>query len=154
LRERGERVSYPDLPEPFDPQPDDWMAALQRELAAMEGERIVLCHSLACLLWLLNARAGAVAVAERVLLVAPPRTDEFPAVVRFQADGVTAANVARAAGQTLMFWGEPDPYCPQTAPVAFAGLFPDAQHFPGGGHLNSDAGYGPFPEVERWALGG
>jgi hypothetical protein len=119
----------------------------------MEGERIVLCHSLACLLWLLNARAGAADAAERVLLVAPPSTAEIEAVARFRADGVTASDVARAAGETLMFWGEPDPYCPQTAPVAFAGLFPAAKHFPGGGHLNPDAGYGRFPEVEHWALG-
>jgi serine hydrolase len=119
----------------------------------MQGERIVLCHSLACLLWLLNARAAAVDVAERVLLVAPPCTDEVAAVVRFRADGVTAGDVARAARETVMFWGEPDPYCPPTAPVAFAGLFRDSMHFPGGGHLNPEAGYGPFPEVERWALG-
>jgi serine hydrolase len=151
LRERGERVSYPDLPEPFDPQPDDWLAALQTELAAMDGERIVICHSLACLLWLRHARDGGDAV-DRILLVAPPCTDDVPAVVRFRPDGATAADVERAAGETLMFWGEPDPYCPATAPVAFAGLFPRARAFPGRGHLNPDAGYGPFPEVEAWAL--
>jgi uncharacterized protein len=152
LRERGETVRYPDLPEPFDPRPEDWLAALQPELAALQGERIVLCHSLACLLWLLNARSGASDVAERVLLVAPPCTDEVEAVVRFRADGVTAADVARAAPETLMFWGEPDPYCPRGAGVAFDGLFPQSRLFPGRGHLNPDAGYGPFPEVEAWAL--
>jgi uncharacterized protein len=146
-------VSYPDLPEPFDPQPDAWLAALQPELAALEGERIVLCHSLGCLLWLLNARAGATDVADRVLLVAPPCTDEVEPVVRFRPDGATAADVERAAGSTLMLWGEPDPYCPETAAKAFAGLFADTRSFPGGGHLNTDAGYGPWPEVERWALG-
>jgi predicted alpha/beta hydrolase family esterase len=65
-------VSFPELPDPFDPHPDAWLEALQPELAALEGERVVLCHSLACLLWLLNARAGATDVADRVLLVAPP----------------------------------------------------------------------------------
>jgi predicted alpha/beta hydrolase family esterase len=147
-------VRYPDLPDPYDPKPDDWLAALQPELAALEGERIVLCHSLGCLLWLLNARAGATKVADRVLLVAPPCTDEVEAVVRFKADGVTAADVERAAGDTLMFWGDPDPYCPATAPAAFEGLFKHVKGFPGGGHLNTDAGYGPWPEVEDWALEG
>jgi predicted alpha/beta hydrolase family esterase len=147
-------VSYPDLPEPFDPQPDDWLSALDHGLGAMDGERIVLCHSLACLLWLLTARAGAADAANRVLLVAPPCTDEVEAVVRFRADGVTAPDVQRAAGETLMFWGDPDPYCPQTAGVAFDGLFTHTKRFPGGGHLNSEAGYGPWPEVEGWALGG
>jgi uncharacterized protein len=119
----------------------------------MEGERVVLCHSLACLLWLLNARAGATDVADRVLLVAPPCTDEVEAVVRFRADGVTAADVERAAGETLMFCGSPDPYCPGSALRAFSGLFPNAIAVPGGGHVNTDAGYGPWPAVEQWALG-
>lgn len=152
LRERGERVSYPDLPDPCDPRPEEWLAALQTELAALEGERIVLCHSLACLLWLLNARAGASNVADRVLLVAPPWTEKVEQVVRFDPRGVTAADLARAAGETLMLWSEPDPYCPPTAPVAFPGLFGDARHIPGGGHLNADAGYGPWPLVEDWSL--
>ena len=152
LRRRGERVSFPDLPNPYDPQPDEWLAALRPELAALDGERVVLCHSLACLLWLLNARAGATDVADRVLLVAPPCTDEVEAVVRFRPDGVTAADVERAAGETLMFWGDDDPYCERTAAVAFAGLFAHTRRFEGGAHLNTDAGYGPWPEVERWAL--
>jgi predicted alpha/beta hydrolase family esterase len=148
-------VRYPDLPDPYDPEPDAWLTALQPELAALEGERIVVCHSLACLLWLLNARDGAanVAVADRVLLVAPPCTDEVEAVVRFRPDGVTAEHVARAAAQTLMFCGTPDPYCPQTAIRAFPELFPQAICVPGAGHVNTDAGYGAWPAVEQWALG-
>ena len=114
----------------------------------------MLCHSLACLLWLLNARAGATDVADRVLLVAPPCTDEIEPVVRFRPDDVTPADVERAAGETLMLWGEPDPYCPAGAGVAFDGLFANAKRFPGAGHLNTDAGYGPWPEVENWALRG
>jgi predicted alpha/beta hydrolase family esterase len=102
---------------------------------------------------MLNARAGATDAADRVLLVAPPCTDEVAAVVRFRPDGVTAGDLDRAARETLMFWGDPDPYCPATAPVAYDGVFTNTENFPGGGHLNTDAGYGPFPEVERWALG-
>ncbi|MEA2493895.1 MAG: serine hydrolase [Thermoleophilaceae bacterium] len=153
MRARGERVSYPDLPEPFDPQPNEWLAALQPALEALEGERIVLCHSLACLLWLLNAREGATDAADRVLLAAPPCTSEVEQVVRFQPDGVTPDDVERAAGSTLMLWSEPDPYCLATAPVAFDGLFTNMKRIPDAGHLNTDAGYGPWPEVEEWALG-
>jgi len=146
-------VSYPELPDAYDPQPDRWLAALQRELAALEGERIVLCHSLACLLWLLNARAGATAVADRVLLVAPPCTDEVDAVVRFRADGVTAEHVRVAARSTRMLCSDADPYCPAGAPAIFGEpLELDYSVIRGGGHLNTDAGYGPWPDVEAWAL--
>jgi predicted alpha/beta hydrolase family esterase len=152
LRERGENVRYPDLPDPFDPRPGEWLAALQPELAALEGERIVVCHSLGCLLWLLNARDGARDVADRVLLVAPPCTNEVEPVVRFRPNGVTAGDVDAAAGETLMLWSEPDPYCPASAAVAFEAVFRNARLIPDRGHLNADAGFGPWPEVEDWAL--
>jgi predicted alpha/beta hydrolase family esterase len=147
-------VRYPDLPEPFDPQPDEWLAALRPELDALEGERIVLCHSLACLLWMLHAREGANGAADRVLLVAPPCTDAIAAVARFRPDGVTAEHLLTAAGATRMLCSEVDPYCPRGAAVVFGDpLALDYEVIPGGGHLNTDAGYGAWPDVERWALG-
>jgi uncharacterized protein len=155
LRERGENVRYPELPDPFDPKPDEWLAALQPELAALDGERIVLCHSLACLLWLLNARDGASDAAERVLLVAPPCTDEVEQVARFRPDGVTAEHVRAAANVTRMVCSDEDPYCPAGAAAVFGDpLQLHYQVLPRAGHLNTDAGFGPWPEVEAWALGG
>jgi predicted alpha/beta hydrolase family esterase len=146
-------VRYPHLPEPFDPQPDEWLAALRPELAALEGERTVLCHSLACLLWLLHARAGGEPV-DRVLLVAPPCSGDVPAVVRFQPDGVTPEQVRAAAGSTRMVCApDGDPYCPPGAPNVFGSLVTATDVIDGGGHLNTDAGYGPWPAVEQWAVG-
>lgn len=146
-------MSYPAFPDPYDPQPDAWLALLGRELDAMGGERIVLCHSLACLLWLRYARDGARDAASRVLLVAPPCVREVPAIDRFWPAEVTAEDVRHSCGSTLMLWSKPDPYCPASAPKALPGLFEHAIEIPGGGHLNSDAGYGAWPAVEQWALG-
>jgi predicted alpha/beta hydrolase family esterase len=147
-------VSYPDLPDPFDPQPEAWLAVLAGELAAMGGERIVLCHSLACRLWLLHARGGAVDAAERVLLVAPPCLDEVPAIVRFSAEGVVADDVRRAARVTRMLCSDADPYCPAGAAAVYGDpLELDYEVIPERGHLNPDAGFGPWPAVEEWALG-
>jgi uncharacterized protein len=146
-------VRYPELPDPFDPKPDEWLAALGPELAALDGERIVLCHSLACLLWMLNARDGAADVADRVLLVAPPCTDEVEQVVRFRPHGVDAGHLRAAAQVTRMLCSDVDPYCPAGAASTFGDpLELDFEVITGGGHLNSDAGYGPWPEVEAWAL--
>ncbi len=147
-------MSYPDLPDPFDPDPDVWLAVLRSELAAMEGERIVLCHSLACRLWLLHARAGAEHAADRVLLVAPPCVDDIEQVVRFDTYGVTADDVRRAAPVTRMLCSDADPYCPVGAAAVYGEpLELDYELIPGAGHLNPDAGYGPFPAAEEWALG-
>ena len=148
-------MRYPDLPEPFDPQPDEWLAALEPELAALDGERIVLCHSLGCLLWLLNARDGAKDAADRVLLVAPPCALDIEPIRRFWPKGVEAEHVRAAAGQTRMLCSDADAYCPEGAASTFGiPLELDYEVIPGGGHLNTDAGYGPWPEVEEWALSG
>lgn len=112
----------------------------------------MLCHSLGSLLWLLHARAGGER-ADRVLLVAPPCTDEVPAVVRFRPHGLTAAHVRAAAGETRMMCSDADPYCPAGAAASFGDpLELDYAVIAGGGHLNVDAGYGPWPAVEAWAL--
>jgi uncharacterized protein len=147
-------VRYPDLPDPFDPQPAGWLTALRAVLAEMSGERVVLCHSLACLLWMLHARdREAAGSADRVLLVAPPCRTDVPAIPRFWPTGVDAAALERAAPATLTVCSDDDPYCPATAERAFPGMFTSVHRIAGGAHLNTDAGYGPWPWVEEWALG-
>lgn len=90
-----------------------------------------------------------------MLLVAPPCTAEVEPVVRFRPDGVTADQVRAAAAATRMLCSDADSYCPAGAAAVFGEpLALDYELIPGGGHLNTDAGYGPWPDVERWALGG
>ena len=154
LRERGERVSYPNLPDPFDPHPADWLRALDDELALL-GRPVVLCHSLACLLWLrAAARPNDAPLAERVLLVAPPWREDIEQVARFLDHGARARDVTRAAGETLIVCSDDDPYNPRGALDTFVEpLGVPAHVIPGAGHVNSDAGYGAWPDVEAWALG-
>ena len=60
----------------------------------------------------------------------------------------------RAAAQTTrMLCSDLDSYCPAGAASTFGEpLELDYEVIPGGGHLNADAGYGPWPEVESWSL--
>ena len=153
LRERGERVSYPHLPDPFDPHPADWLRALDDELSVLD-EPVVICHSLACLLWLRAAARPTGRLASRVLLVAPPYRDDLPPVARFLDHGARARDVTRSAGETLILCSDDDPYCPPGAVTTYAEPLGIPAHVvPGGGHLNPDAGYGEWPDVEAWALG-
>jgi predicted alpha/beta hydrolase family esterase len=153
LQARGERVSYPDLPEPFDPHPDAWRDAVEAELGGLD-EPVVLCHSLACLLWLRLATDGKGRRAERVLLVAPPAFPELAPVARFEPDGVVAADVGRAAGETLLVCSDNDPYCPPGAVATYAEPLDIRAHVIGGaGHINPETGYGEWPAVEQWTLG-
>ena len=151
LRADAERVAYPDLPDAELPSLAAWRAALDGELAALPAGQVVLvCHSLACLLYLHHVADGG-APADRVLLVAPPSEtaglaeieDFFPVPLPALADGAR------------MVCSDDDPYCPEGA----AGLYGEPLGVPvdvlqGRRHLNPEAGYGPWPAVEAWCLDG
>jgi uncharacterized protein len=151
LKADSERVAYPDLPDPDLPSPHAWRGVLDGELAALPaGDRIVICHSLACLLWLHHVAEGG-AQADRLLLVAPPS----------QAAGLHEIDaffpVPRPALQrgARLVCSDDDPYCPEGADTLYAGpLGVPADVIAGGGHLNPEAGYGPWPAVEAWCLDG
>src|SRR3954454_6180687 len=70
-------VRFPDLPDADAPRLAAWLETLEREVTEGAG---VICHSLACLLWMHHlAREGR--AAQRVLLVAPPSRAGAPEVL-------------------------------------------------------------------------
>lgn len=86
LRTEGEVVLYPQLPDTDEPRLDRWLELLEAELAQLgDAERVVVCHSLGCLLWLQDAARNASAQqVDRVLLVAPPSPSVlWPAISGF-----------------------------------------------------------------------
>ena len=154
LAERGVEVVFPDLPDEDDPQPDAWERKLASVLDGLGAEPVVLAHSLGCVLWLRHASRADGRLAERVLLVAPPATEELAAVVRFKPARLHPERVRAACPTTRVAYSDGDPYNPAGALATHAeplGL--PADLIPGAGHLNLEAGYGPWPDVERWALG-
>jgi predicted alpha/beta hydrolase family esterase len=159
LRERGARVSFPELADKDAPVPLVWEEQLRTELAALAegaGERVVVCHSLGSVSWLRNAAHVEPAHApDRVLLVAPPcGSYGLEEMAEFFPVGADRASVAAAAGQTLLVCSDNDPYCPEGAEGVYGEPLGIATEvIPGGEHLNYDAGYGPWPHVEAWCLG-
>jgi uncharacterized protein len=158
LRASGERVSLPVLPDSEAPRLQHWHHALEAELPAMEGERVVLCHSLGCILWLhhVSDHPGPEPVAERVLLVAPPSpATSAPELRSFFPVPLDADAVRRAsAGGTRLVCSDDDPYCPEGASGAYGSpLELPVDLLTRHGHLNPDSGHGPWPAVEAWARG-
>ncbi|HEU0183300.1 MAG TPA: alpha/beta hydrolase [Agromyces mariniharenae] len=170
LEARGAGVRYPQLPEPDEPALDDWLRALDTELAGTDPATLtVVAHSLGCLLWLAHASrraeaAGAVGVAplaRRVVLVAPPAPDVIRGIPEIAAfapasddEGLRTALAASAAERTTIVAGDEDPYCPDGAERTYAVPLGAAfVEVGGGGHLTIDDGFGPFPLVRDLVSG-
>jgi predicted alpha/beta hydrolase family esterase len=150
LRADNERVAYPDLPDADMPSLHAWREALNGEFVAQpEAETVLVCHSLACLLYLHHVNDGG-AQADRVLLVAPPSEDvDLPQIASFFPAPLPTLQVG-----ARLVCSDNDPYCPEGAAALYGEpLGIPVDMLPGGGHLNPDAGYGPWPAVEAWCLG-
>ncbi len=154
----GHEVRYPQFPSPDEPVPAEWTALLRSELAALGadgGERVLVCHSLAVLLWWQVAPSLGALQPDRVLLVAPPAADVlrgFPEVAAFAPPGIEAAELPTDLRARVRFVAaDDDPYFPGGAAALYADRFGlDADVVPGGRHLDLPAGYGSWPSVLAW----
>lgn len=156
LRARGEQVLYPQLPRPDEPLLDEWIERLEGELAQLgDGERVVICHSLSCLLWAHAASSlGDRLRATRLMWVAPPGPSAFvQAIATFAPNGLDADAIAATAPMRRLVCAHDDPQCPERADDCYGSLGFSSHVLPGAGHIDPDAGYGAWPAIERWALG-
>jgi predicted alpha/beta hydrolase family esterase len=157
LRSAGEQVLYPQFPDPDQPSLEKWVQLLQAELTQLgSGERVVIAHSLAVPLWLHAAQLlQPQEKADRVLLVAPPSPavlTGFAEVAAFGAVPQDRRSVARASAATRLVRSDDDPYCPEGADIAYTDLGLDCDVIQGGGHLDPDSGYGPWPSMLSWCM--
>ncbi|GAA4912578.1 RBBP9/YdeN family alpha/beta hydrolase [Streptomonospora salina] len=156
LREGGEQVFYPQLPDPDRPALGAWTEAIEAESAMMRGERIVVCHSLACTAWLhLAAARGGAPPADRLLLVAPPGPSAFSweAIAPFSAASLDPAGLRLSEATPRLVCSDDDPYCPEGADEVFGRpLGCDVDTLAGAGHLAVPDGYGAWPAVHTWCI--
>jgi predicted alpha/beta hydrolase family esterase len=87
--------------------------------------------------------------------VAPPSLGSgVAAIAPFFPLPIDPDAVARAAAETRLVCSDNDPYCPEGAGALYGeplGL--STEILPGAGHVNTDAGYGPWPDLEAWCYG-
>jgi predicted alpha/beta hydrolase family esterase len=157
LERRGERVVYPQLSNPDAPDYDDWVGELRGHLAALgdADERVAICHSMSCLLWLKCAGTGK-GVVDRLLLVAPPDSAKLPpGGADFRVDlppGFDGQAVrASVRAPIRIACSDADPYNPAGGGAMYAeAIGAEVDVLPGGGHVAIDDGYGPWAAVDEW----
>ncbi|GAA1683598.1 hypothetical protein GCM10009830_33560 [Glycomyces endophyticus] len=154
LRGRGEQVFYPQLPDTDRPSLEAWVEAVLAELELMRGEKVVVCHSLACTTWL-HVSAAVPAAADRLLLVSPPGPGVFDwdVIAGFDPAALDLGRLKLAAATPRLACSDNDPYCPEGAEAVFGGpLGCDVDLLPGAGHITYDDGYGNWPSALAWCL--
>ncbi|EQD87368.1 hypothetical protein A8924_1760 [Saccharopolyspora erythraea NRRL 2338] len=153
-------VEMPALPDPDHPDRDEWLPVLRARLAAVpaDAELVVAAHSCGVALWLHHAVTigGQTRRADRVLLVAPPDPQwQHPDAAGIVPYPLDARALRKAGGVTRMVAGTGDPYLSMRKAHRLAeALQIELDVIPDGEHLNTDAGYGPWPSMLSWALYG
>jgi len=139
-------VDHPDLPE--------WLAALRATLAELPTDGCdVVAHSLGAVLWLHHVTdPGDSPRAARVALVAPPSpATSFPEIAAFFPPPMDVDALRRGADGTVLVAGDDDQYLPEGVGAAYGlPLRIATTVVPGGGHLNTESGYGEWPAVLDW----
>jgi predicted alpha/beta hydrolase family esterase len=127
-----------------------WTRVLDATIRRTPAPVVILAHSIGCLATIFAVTAAPVAA---MVLVAPAdaeRADAPGALHTFTPIPMEPLNVP-----ALVFASDSDPYCGLDRALAFAGAWKaDLEIVTGGGHINADAGFGPWPDgwlmVDMW----
>jgi hypothetical protein len=125
-----------------------WVKTLEETIGRTPAPVVVLAHSIGCMATIFAMQAAPVAA---VVLVAPADAE------RSNAPG--ALHTFRPipmepfATPALLVASDSDPYCTLERAEAFAQAWKaDLEIVHGGGHINADAGFGPWPD--GWGMVG
>lgn len=126
------------------PHCDDWVAAIERALAASGPQTLIVAHSLGCLA-VARLRSGVAGA----LLVALPDPDgpAFPAAAR----GFAPVPETRLPFPSIVVASDDDPYAQPTHAQRYATAWGSRLHRIGmRGHINAASGLGDWPQ--GWQL--
>jgi predicted alpha/beta hydrolase family esterase len=130
-----------------EPVCDEWVAALDAAIVAAAQPVVLVAHSLGCLTVAHHARRHARAV-RGALLVAPPNADDptfSPAIKGFRPiprEPLPFPSIVVAADDDWYM----DPDTARALAAAWGSRFVLLEK---AGHINADAGFGPWPAGER-----
>lgn len=154
LRAAGRTTLRPSFADLDNPDLADWLGALRAALQTLpSGGFDVVAHSLGAVLWLHHVvGAGDASRPARVLLVSPPSPQTaIVEIAAFYPPPLDSAAVQRAAGGTVLVAGDDDPYLAEGIDAAYGQpLRLSPTIIPGGGHLSTNSGYGPWPTALDW----
>ena len=127
------------------PLRDEWVAELDAAIAACEGPPVLLAHSLGCMLVVQWAQSGSPLTIAGVMLVAPSdvEAESYP----IHPNGFTPIPQVPLPFPSLLVASTNDEYADIGRSRAWAQAWgSELVELGDAGHINGDAGYGPWPE--------
>lgn len=132
------------------PQREPWVSTLVRTIQQSPQPVVVLAHSVGCLAAVMALESVRPAA---LVLVAPADAERAGAPEALQS--FAPIPMQRLPVPALLIASDNDAYCSLDRARSFAQAWhADLEIVAGGGHINSDAGFGPWPEgwqmIGRW----
>lgn len=149
VRSMGHRALVPMLPTPRNQSLESWRTAFESQVGTLTPNMILVGHSLgpAFIFHLLQASRNAVTATFLVsAFVGQLGNDEFDRLNKsFFVSDFDWTSIKRNGGKVYFYHGDDDPYVALDSCRAIARML-DAplKVIPGGGHLNTAAGFGQF----------
>lgn len=138
-------VSFPVLGDPDFPKKDVWMSELKQHLKEFQPD-VVICHSLANILWFHMCNDEDIKVVKKLFLVAPPSIDcEIDELKEFfPLNPPKNLN----ANEVLLITSTNDQYMTTDEAQALQkSLNVKMIVLENAGHINADSGYGKWPWI-------
>lgn len=143
-------VSFPLLDNPHFPSKNRWMRQVKALLSDFQPD-VVVCHSLANILWFHLCHEALISPVKRLLLVAPPSLHcELETLKTFFPLDVPATLFAE---EVLLVTSDNDPYMSSDEALSLQrALGIEMKVVENGGHFNTASGFGEWPWVKEWVL--
>lgn len=146
----GHKVIMPTLPDVHHPNRHTWLTTIQKLVAHVPTSELILVgHSLGVASALDFAEASSTAI--KALVSVSGFANNYGSELNgyFMAErNIDFAKVTHNLENAFVFYGNNDPYVPQTELADLATqLNVSPTIIPNGGHLNTDAGFTTFPEL-------
>jgi hypothetical protein len=129
----------------LEPRRDDWIAALERAVGACASPPVLAAHSLGCALvahWAARTRRPA----KGALLVAPADVDS-PIHTSAEVRSFSPMPLTPLPFSSIVVASTDDPFASLARATAFAAAWGSRLiTLDRAGHINADAGFGPWPE--------
>jgi hypothetical protein len=126
----------------------EWLAALDRAIAACAAPPVLVAHSLGCALVAHHVKVGGRGV-KAALLVAPADVDMMAAMLDAVQSFAPVPLVPLPFPSVVVASGD-DPYVAPARAEAFARAWGSRLvTLAGAGHINADSGFGAWPEGRR-----